>query len=152
MIHYVKGDLLKSDCKVIVHQCNCQSVMGAGIAAVIAKVYKHARDVDYYSKMTPEEKFGKYTSSTKYGITVANLYGQFRFGRGLQTNYDKLESAFDLFLTDAKENPKINLSKIGVPYKMGCDLAGGDWNKVYAILERMSEKHGVDIYTYHLEK
>lgn len=153
MIHYIKGDLLKSDCTTIAHQCNCLSSMGAGIASVIRDVYKKAYNVDKYSKMTPDEKFGKYTAATIGKTTVVNLYGQYAFGRTKQqTNYEKLESALNLFFTDAKNNPKWNLEKFGIPYNMGCDLAGGDWNEVYAILERTSKKHNVDIYTYHLEK
>jgi len=44
----------------------------------------------------------------------------------------------------------VNLSKVGVPYKMGCGLAGGDWDIVLKILNRQSEKHDVDIYIYKL--
>lgn len=151
MIHYIKGDLLKSDCTTIAHQCNCFSTMKSGIASTISEIYKKAYTKDKYSPMSPTQKLGNYTTATVRGVTIANLYGQFDFGKGKRTQYDQLESALDKFLTDAKDIPRINLEKFGVPYKMGCDLAGGDWNEVYAILERMSEKHSVDIYTYHLE-
>ena len=44
MIHYVKGNLLDSDCDYICHQVNCQGVMGSGIAKQIRErwpeVYK----------------------------------------------------------------------------------------------------------------
>ena len=47
MIHYVKGNLLDSNCDYICHQVNCQGVMGSGIARQIRErwpeVYK-----DYY--------------------------------------------------------------------------------------------------------
>ena len=32
MVHYVKGDLLDSDCHFICHQVNCQGKMNSGIA------------------------------------------------------------------------------------------------------------------------
>lgn len=32
MVHFVKGDLLKSDCQYICHQVNCQKRMGSGKA------------------------------------------------------------------------------------------------------------------------
>ena len=35
MITYKKGNLLNSNCDIIVHQVNCQKVMGSGIAKQI---------------------------------------------------------------------------------------------------------------------
>jgi O-acetyl-ADP-ribose deacetylase (regulator of RNase III) len=39
MIHYVKGNLLDSNCDYICHQVNCQGVMGSGIARQIRERY-----------------------------------------------------------------------------------------------------------------
>lgn len=150
MLYYKNGDLLKSDCSVIMHQANCFKTMGAGIAKSIALMYPQAEQVDQDYKALPKDRFGKFTCVTiNNGPTIVNLYGQFNFGRGKQTEYDKLENAINEFLIYAIEN-NINLSKVGVPYKMGCGLAGGDWEIVKEILVRQSDKHGVNIYTYKL--
>lgn len=153
MLYYKNGDLLKSDCTVIMHQANCQSTMGSGIAKSIAEMYPGARIVDSNSLYGPEEKFGSYTAyKDDNGVTIVNLYGQYGFGRGKQqTNYDKLESAIDMFL-HAINSGIYNKSKlkIGVPYKMGCDRAGGDWEVVRDILDRQGKKHQLDIYIYKL--
>lgn len=148
MLIYKNGDLLKSDCTVIMHQANCFSVMGAGIAKAIADKYEEAYLADKGLELTPEDRLGKYSIAYENGITIVNLYGQFNFGAGLKTNYEMLENAIDKFFTDYKEDNKVNLSKIGVPYKLGCGLAGGDWNIVKSILERQSCKHSLDIYIY----
>lgn len=37
---------------------------------------------------------------------------------------------------------------IGFPYKIGCGLAGGDWDVVSAIIEREFEGYEVEIYEY----
>lgn len=153
MLYYENGDLLKSDCTTILHQANCFSTMGAGIAKNIAEIYPEAAAVDRYSDYSPEYKFGKFTYAvTESGITIVNLYGQYKFGKGLQTNYEKLNSALNFFLFTAKSGygNNVNLSKIGVPYGMGCGLAGGDWNIVEKILRKASENHMVDIYVYKL--
>lgn len=153
MLHYKNGDLLKSDCTVVMHQANCRSTMGSGIAASIAKKYPGAKIVDENSLYDPDEKFGSYTAyKDDNGVTIVNLYGQYNFGREvLQTNYDKLESAIDMFF-HAVNSGIYNKSslKIGVPYKMGCDRAGGDWSVVSDILDRQSKKHQLDIYIYKL--
>ena len=96
-----------------------------------------------------EDKLGKFSFATVKNITIVNLYGQFHYGRGKQTNYKMLEKAINDFIEFAKEN-KINMDKIGVPYKMGCGLAGGDWAIVEKILFEQSEKHNLNIYIYQL--
>lgn len=151
MLIYEKGDLLKSDCTIIMHQANCFSTMGAGIAKLIAELYPEAEiaDREYIGK--PEDKLGKFSFATVKNITIVNLYGQFHYGRGKQTNYKMLEKAINDFIEFAKEN-KINMDKIGVPYKMGCGLAGGDWAIVEKILFEQSEKHNLNIYIYQLQK
>lgn len=150
-----KGDLLKSDCTVIMHQANCFSTMGAGIAKSIAKLYPEAAIADKGYQGEPKEKLGKFSMATVGKVTIVNLYGQFHFGAGKkQTNYEMLEKAmnrfFEFVIKLNQKNNNINLEKIGVPYKMGCGLAGGDWNVVKEILEKQSEKHKVDIYIYEL--
>jgi O-acetyl-ADP-ribose deacetylase (regulator of RNase III) len=131
------------------HQANCFSTMGAGIAKLIAELYPEAEiaDREYIDK--PEDKLGKFSFATVKNITIVNLYGQFHYGRGKQTNYKMLEKAINDFIEFAKEN-KINMDKIGVPYKMGCGLAGGDWVIVEKILFEQSEKHNLNIYIYQL--
>lgn len=153
MLYYKEGDLLKSDCTTILHQANCFSTMGAGIAKSIAEMYPEAAAVDKYSEYSPDYKFGKFTYAViNTGVTIVNLYGQYGVGSGLQTDYKKLNNALNYFLFSAKSGfgNNIDLSKIGVPYGMGCGLAGGDWSIVKEILEKASETHNVDIYVYKL--
>lgn len=146
-----KGDLLKSDCTVIMHQCNCFSTMGAGIAKSIAKKYPEALRADRDLALNPKARLGHFSTVTVGNITIANLYGQFHYGAFIkQTNYEMLENALDEFFTFAKTKNYINLDKVGIPNKMGCGLAGGNWKTVHEILERVSNKHNIDIYIYKL--
>jgi hypothetical protein len=38
-----------------------------------------------------------------------------------------------------------NLKTIGVPYKMGCDRAGGDWHIVEAMLQSVFVSNGYNV-------
>lgn len=152
MIFYKDGDLLRSDCTTIMHQANCCSVMGAGIAKSIAQMYPEAEKIDKEFRLNYKDRFGWFTKAkAENGVTIVNLYGQLKPGRGLQTNYEMLEKSIDRFFKWTENGTtKANLQKIGVPYKMGCGLAGGDWAIVEKILERQSEEHNVNIFIYKL--
>lgn len=77
------------------------------------------------------------------GKVVANLFGQDSYGRGFcQTDYVALEKAI---ATVAKTAAKYKKS-VGFPYKIGCDLAGGDWSIVSKIIEKYFMDSEVDCY------
>lgn len=158
-VRILKGDLLQSDCDVIMHQANCHKTMGAGIALAIRKVYNEAYVADCSDPRTPEDKLGNYTFAecerepqTKY---VFNLYGQLDFApRGkTHTNYAQLNNAICRALgmvERIEEVVKLSL-KIGMPYGMGCGLAGGDWDVVLPMLNRIAGIRKIDIFLYQIE-
>lgn len=147
------GDLLKSDCDVILHQANCQSVMKSGIADQIRRTYPAAAHADATSPLTPGQKLGRFTSAFVFNgqkeVEVVNLYGQLNYGRGLQTDYDALKSALDAYLSyKASRVARIQHLKIGLPKYMACARAGGDWNEVLDIIKELGEKHQVHFHHY----
>jgi len=158
MIHHVKGDLLASDCQVIGHQCNCLNTFGAGIALQIKRQFRRAYEIDRTTKRGDRAKMGdtagvpclRPDGST---LWVYNLYGQYECGGGgigaVYTEYDALEAALrrmvELVLLDV-HGPVRRWPKVGLPYKIGCALGGGDWPTVLDILERVFE--GRDLYLY----
>ncbi|BCT30354.1 SLOG family protein [Bacillus velezensis] len=152
-----KGDLLLSDCNVLMHQANARSTMGSGIAKSIREKFPIVYEVDCASPLKPEQKLGTYTYATVDNqgkqIEIVNLYGQLNYGsdRKLYTSYEALESALFGYLTE-RQNREGNLShlKIGVPKYMGCARAGGDWNIVSGILEKATKQFNVSIHTYEL--
>jgi O-acetyl-ADP-ribose deacetylase (regulator of RNase III) len=155
-VHIVKGDLLKSDCTIIAHQCNCYSKMGAGIAKQIANLYPEAYTADRTSKLSPHEKLGKFSVASIPGksLVIFNLYGQLNYGRGQrQTDYNSLEISlsymFEMIRTKQDTIFKFPI-KIGLPYLMGCGLAGGDWNIVSDIIQKVSDRFQLDVYVYQL--
>ena len=129
----IDGNIFDCTENIIVHQTNCQGVMGSGIAKQVKERYPEVFNAYYHYCKTQELKdiFGTalicQVSDYKY---IANVFGQNTFGQGLQTNYDMLKNALKEVHDFAKEN---NLS-VAIPYKIGCGLGGGDWNTVYDII------------------
>jgi hypothetical protein len=127
---------------------------GSGIAGQIRNQLPGAAKAFYQDDRPSEEKLGRYTSATENigpFLMVFNLYGQLQCGGEpgvVYTDYKGLEEALTrMLLYVDQEYPGQNL-KIGVPYKIGCGLAGGDWNIVEDILNKVSTKYEHDIFVY----
>lgn len=119
--------------------------MGAGIALQIKKTYpevfKHYREFckKYGSILLGRTLF----VNCNDGKIVANLFGQDGFGRGFcQTDYAALEQSISSLAKAATKYRK----SVGFPYKIGCDLAGGDWDIVSKIIEKYFLDSEVDCY------
>lgn len=145
MIEFRDGDLLEqTDLDAIIHQCNCFGVMGAGIAKQIAKKYPCAVEADKRYLPGDRKKLGSYTCGVDKvtNLHIINLYGQFHYGiEKRQTDYDAVKRA----LLEVKEDYCSHYlfcqtpMKIGIPYNMGCGLAGGSWNVIEAMLKELFE-------------
>lgn len=148
MLTYKTGNLMNFTEDAFGHGCNCQKRMASGVAAAVKKTYYEMVQADLDSQRTPEERLGKATvvklSNDKYGF---NIYSQFRYGSDrIQVDYAALESG-----TRAACNALVAIEKktLALP-KIGCGLAGGDWNIVSKILEKISNETGIDITIYEL--
>lgn len=151
MLQILEGDLLQSDVQVIIHQCNCFHTFGGGIAKKIKQKYPTAFEADLKTKFGDKDKLGTFSYSTQNGKTIVNLYSQYRYGMDkVYTDYQSLEQGlYDVFYWC-----KLNkLNKIGIPYLIGCGLAGGDEKIVMKICERISKQFGdIKLRIYRLEK
>ena len=148
MINIIDGDILNAKERVIVHQVNCQGVMGSGIAKQIREkypivyeeykeLYNHHKSNNY--RLLGENQIVK-VDSDKY---VVNIFGQEYYGRDGKkyTNYNALAKGFsDLLLKTHCD--------IAIPYNIGCGYGGGDWDKVFEMLVLLSVdfKHNINIY------
>ena len=159
MIEIVNGDLLQSNLPLIAHQTNCLGVMGAGIA----KAIKNKWDDVYtsYSKLCKNLKYSKEDLLGKCQICitedniVANLFGEYSFTESVapyenrHTDYDALKEALVHLKAFCKG---VNITEIGIPYKLGCGLAGGDWDGVvYPMLQELfANDPTITLYIYKL--
>ena len=130
-IKIVEKDITTSDATLIIHQVNCQHVMGSGVA----KAIKNKWPVVYNDYMSlKEQKLGMIqTVKVEPGKYVVNLFAQDNFGYNGQryTSYD----ALDICLKQVAEfcqNEMID--SIAIPYYMSCDRGGACWDVVLALI------------------
>lgn len=156
----IKGNLLISDCDVLFHQANCQSIMGAGIALQIKRHFPAAFAADVDFPYSSNARFGRYSSALTHNgtkpVEVVNLYGQRYLGRSNYTNdslhyrYAAIEAALSTYFRQKSAQADFDQLKFGVPTYMGCAIAGGDWEVVRGILQKIAEAFDMVIYTYTL--
>ena len=124
---------------VIVHGCNCQNVMGLGVANLIKIYYPAAWDIDVEvsKKNKPKDKLGRISWVIIGNLTVVNAYTQLNYGRyHKQVDYKAIRSCFKSIAE--KCNPK---HRIGYP-AIGAGLGGGDWDVIKEIIDE--ELEGLD--------
>lgn len=146
----IYGDILNSNADVIVHQVNCQGVMGKGLAKQIREAYPEV--YEQYLYLCKEYKDYGCKTHELLGMTeivrvgfnrfVANLFAQEYYGSGKKcyTDYDALRKCL------ATVNSEFAGKVVAVPYKLGCGLAGGNWDIVSKIIEETLTDCRVKIY------
>ena len=151
MIEIINGNIFKGDADIICHQVNTHGIMGAGIALQIKEKFPDVYEV-YKEKC---REFSKYDINplghvlycrTRYSnVIIANLFSQI----GMSTDYSAIKNCLQSIYNDCK---KYN-ETVAIPYKIGCGIAVGDWNKVYDIIEEMLGKdENVKCRIYKLEE
>lgn len=147
MIRIIEGDILQAQQDIIGHQVNCKGVMGAGLAKQIKMNYPNV--FEEYKQLCKEQGMNllgtvQYVKTSK-GKIFANIFGQANFGRGKrQTDYEALEEAFYSLRNKANETNR----SIALPYGIGCGLAGGDWDIVYRIIEKVFIGSKLHLYRF----
>lgn len=148
-----KGNLLESDVPAIIHQCNCFHTMGGGIALQLATKYPAVYKADLTTAYGDKDKMGTFSVAEINGPklkVVLNLYAQYDFGPGKQTEYMSLYIGLVRCMTYLKGR---DIHRVGLPYIIGCGLAGGDEDTVMTILRKVQEEYPeVSIELYKLER
>jgi O-acetyl-ADP-ribose deacetylase (regulator of RNase III) len=130
-IEYIKGDLLQTEVKHIIHGCNSKGVMGSGVAKVLREKYPQAfRDYNDTYNSYGLELGDVIVSVQDDGKVIHNAITQRDYGRDLSRVYVSYWAIAESFR-------KINqwgIKEIALP-KIGAGLANGDWNVISAIIE-----------------
>lgn len=146
-----KGCLLEAlnrgEVSVILHQVNCQAKMNSGIAKTIREEYpKHYDDYmrvcDKYSNL-----LGNFVVTEVFSDHyIVGVFGQEFYGyQGIRyTNYFAL-------LDGIRKVAEMNKGKtLALPYKLGCDRGGADWEFLVQCLEDMERVLSINFVAYKL--
>lgn len=130
-IKYVKGDLLTTDIKNILHGCNSRGVMGSGVAKLIREKYPAAY-TDYKLKY---DSYGLdlgfvVISVQDDGEVIYNAITQKDYGRDSSKVYVSYWAIAEVF----RKIDNLDIGEIAMPM-IGAGLANGDWNVISAIIE-----------------
>lgn len=150
MIHYVKGNLLDSDCDYICHQVNCQGVMNSGIAKQIRErwpwVFTSYRNYCCEYNLKNSELLGNI-----WGVAikdtdqwVVNMFAQDKYGYdGMRyTSYDAFERCLNAMRARLPRD-----KTIGFPKNIGCCRGGANWNIISTMIEEVLGKD-FEVYIY----
>lgn len=144
MIHYVKGDLFKSNAGIIAHGCNCVGGFGSGVAAQVAKLYPRAKN----AYLNRHEEFGWELGEVQFvyigkGRYIANCATQKEYypRDRLHADYDAIRKA----MTEVKRYASGMKKTIAIP-KIGAGLAGGDWDIIEGILKEVFDNYDITVY------
>lgn len=166
MIKIVDGNIFDSKANFIVHQTNCEGVMGSGVARQVAERYpnveKEYRKYLRYCSKNGIEPLGtaQYVPTEVWALTmidtiknnnvidfdtnyqyIVNLFGQSTYGEGLQTDLKAMKKAF----IDIREKAQNIGATVAMPFKIGSVRGGANWNDVYKIIKDIFEKSDVDV-------
>lgn len=150
------GDLLESGLDIICHQCNCVSTSVSGLAYFLNKKYPFADDCDKH-KNGEFHSLGDLVAHQEPGNPIVfNIYGQYYPGHGGDPGDTKenREAAFHKILDKIiklVDHMGIKNPSIGFPCRIGCNLAGGDWNRYHEMITNFAlEFHKVTNGTTHI--
>lgn len=147
---HIKGDIFESGADAILHQVNCQGVMGSGVAKQVREKYPIV--FEYYKSWCddPSLKPGLlgqaqvvYTDDTGKQAIV-NLFAQDKFGYdgNCYTDYEALRRCLE------SVNRQFAGCTIAIPYLMACHRGGGDWSVVSNMIEDTLTDCDVTLYEY----
>lgn len=157
MLKRARGDLVqmadKGQFDVLIHGCNCLSIMGAGIAKQIADKWPVVATLDRNFVLSPSKRLGRYSfvyvpTSSGQELRVVNAYTQYGLGRKGQ---DVFEYAAFRHLLGEFRRILSPLDRIAFPY-IGMGLAGGDPKRIIPMLEDFATIHDVTLVSYSDEK
>lgn len=148
MLKHTKGNLLdlaeQGAFTVIVHGCNCHNTMGSGIAKEIRERYQGAYDADTLATeqwKNPVAKLGNFSTYSTIGkglpFIIVNAYTQLDYNKKDEEFIDRFE--YESFYLILKKLEALGPVDFGFPY-IGMGLAGGDKDRIIAMLEDFAEK------------
>ena len=160
----IKKNLLEATEDFICQQNNCVGTKPHGLSKVIAERWPHAdpytrrRNMEGYTNkaLIPDRPIPGTIEILKGRKNVICMYAQYGMGRPYSYNQTTVQDSaivrkrwFNECLDEiAKVSPKI--TKVAMPYNIGCGLAGGNWELYSEMISRWAARTGIDVTLYSL--
>ena len=145
---YIVGDITKTELKYIAHGVNAQNKMGSGVAKALYEAFPQVKEQYhlYMKGKSPSAFLGRLQRVDCGDKYVFNMFTQENFGYDGKkyVNYYALVSCFAILKTF-----RCISGPIAIP-KIGCGLAGGDWNIVEQLIND-TVGDDLEIWVYELE-
>ncbi len=152
-----KGDLLTGPYPIIVHQCNTTTTYARGLAQFVFQHYPYANVYNPQLAIVngcPQRVPGKIhiAKPLKAGKVVINLFGQKYKGKpgkycpknDKETAADREKYFYEGLLEIINNRDQLcghnNNLYIAFPHGIGCNMAGGDWNKYRVMIQNFAMK------------
>jgi len=163
MYKEIEGDLIKlgleGNFDVISHGCNCFCTMQAGIAPQMVKTFGTDRfELEKNQYKGNINKLGQIdweyvpllntSGNVIKNLIVVNSYTQFYYGKNHTDGVEKPVDYEAITMCMRKINHIFKGKHIGLPYVIGCGLAGGDINIVLPIIKRELKDMDVTMVKY----
>lgn len=143
----IKGNILNESKGLIVHGCNLQGVMGAGLAKELKDMYPSVWH-DYIYRYRRGLQLGDVIfTKINHHLAIASAITQEHYGRDpnvVYVDYDAVKLAFDNINTYA------NRYHYHIKFPLiGCGLANGDWNVISKIIKNtLDSKLDVTLFKF----
>lgn len=139
MITYIKEDVTNVRYGIVAHGCNCQGVMGSGVALAIrnkwpeayqqykkvCNAYKDNKDLLGLAHFVTVEK-GVAEFDVEYYVIVGNLFTQLNYGKDGKKYADA--GAIAIAMEQVYMMAETHKLPIYIP-RIGCGLGGLSWDK-----------------------
>lgn len=154
IVKTINGDLLACKEHFIAQQCNCVTVRAHGLSQSIAKKYPYA---NIYGKRTPIGQrncalnsatpgtIEICSSTTSQGPNVICMLAQYcpgkptEYSKYYKSDYkDDASNRLVWFEQCLQEIIDAGITRVAMPYLIGCGLAGGKWSEYSKLLEETS--------------
>lgn len=138
-----EGDILRAVEPFLLHQCNCMSKSARGVAKSLFQRYPAANTYTTgYKRVFGTASFHPTGENTP---TIINAYAQRTPGKFKSlADLEERKHTLEKILLSLPHHVK----DIAIPWRIGCGLAGGDWNEYFAMLTRCAEIRQLRLVLY----
>ena len=161
MIQIVNGNILDAKEEYILQQCCCTAVRPHGLSETIslfwkdANIYSLRRGIGKRNLAVMEDRPEPGTIQVIGKRKIICAFAQVAMGKpGIYDSCgkpDSQENRYNYFIECLNKITELNPNSIAVPYKIGCGLAGGNWDTYYNALNTWAnENPNINIVIYKL--